>query len=176
MENRDSTEITKLLEAAQEFKLNELVEFLKEHLIQRRDKIDQKTQRMSTVTNSCLIHSPNHPNSSCESSKSLGRRGKIKLVGAGPGDPNLLTLAAYQAIQEADVILSDKLVPSGVLKLIPSYIEVLIAAKKFCANAEAAQDELNRLGLEALNQGKNVVRLKQGGWYSFLNNFNTENI
>ncbi|CAG8456009.1 272_t:CDS:2 [Diversispora eburnea] len=167
MENRNSTEITKLLEAAQELKLNELVGFLKEHLIQYRDLKDQKIHKSTTVTDSCLIQSPIHLNNSRESSRSLRRRGKIQLVGSGPGDPNLLTLAAYQAMQEADVILSDKLVPSEVLKLIPSHIEVLIAAKKFCANVEASQAELNRLGLEALNQGKKVVRLKQGDPFLF---------
>ncbi|RHZ70862.1 hypothetical protein Glove_265g23 [Diversispora epigaea] len=176
MENRNNTEITKLLEAAQELKLNELVGFLKEHLIQHRNQGDLKDQKIQkipssitvkNVKDSCLIQSSIHPNNSRESSKSLRRRGKIQLVGSGPGDPNLLTLAAYQAIQEADVILSDKLVPNEVLKLIPSHIEVLIAAKKFCANVEASQAELNRLGLEALNQGKKVVRLKQGDPFLF---------
>ncbi|RIA84673.1 tetrapyrrole methylase [Glomus cerebriforme] len=90
------------------------------------------------------------------------KRGRIRLVGAGPGDPNLLTRAAYQAIQEADLILSDKLVPKEVLKLIPKHTEVFVAAKKFCANVEAAQAELNNAGLDALNRGKDVVRLKQG--------------
>jgi len=88
-------------------------------------------------------------------------------VGAGPGDPNLLTRAAYQAIQEADLILSDKLVPNEVLKLIPQHTEVFIAAKKFCANVEAIQAELNRAALDALNQGKDVVRLKQGDPFLF---------
>ncbi|CAG8503170.1 5634_t:CDS:10 [Acaulospora morrowiae] len=164
MENRSSTEITKLLEAARELGLSELVEFLKDHLIQDRNP---KTQNTSTVTNTCVVQSQGHANSPRESSKFVSKRGRIRLVGAGPGDPNLLTLAAFQAIQEADVILSDKLVPNEVLKLIPPHKEVLIAAKKFCANVEASQEELNRLGLEALNQGKDVVRLKQGDPFLF---------
>ncbi|CAG8730399.1 6166_t:CDS:2, partial [Acaulospora colombiana] len=157
------SEITNLLEAAQELKLWELVEFLKDHLIQDRNK---KTLSKSP-DKTCIVQSKDHASTSRESSKSLSKRGRIRLVGAGPGDPNLLTRAAYQAIQEADVILSDKLVPSEVLKLIPQQTEVLVAAKKFCANAEASQEELNRLGLEALSQGKDVVRLKQGDPFLF---------
>jgi uroporphyrin-III C-methyltransferase len=84
------------------------------------------------------------------------------LVGAGPGDPNLLTRSAYRAIKEADIILSDRLVPAEVLELIPSHTEVMIA-NKTCGNAEPAQEELYRLSMQALEEGKNVVRLKQGG-------------
>jgi uroporphyrin-III C-methyltransferase len=154
MENATSDDIINLLEAAKELRLDELVEFLKDH--QMECKINN-TQNWSHVTRCPDLQShKSHKN----------KRGRIRLVGAGPGDPNLLTRAAYQAIQEADLILSDKLVPNEVLKLIPSHVEVFIAARKFCANVEAAQAELNRAGLDALNQGKDVVRLKQGGKYS----------
>ncbi|CAG8834969.1 36451_t:CDS:1, partial [Gigaspora margarita] len=84
--------------------------------------------------------------------QSIKKQGRIRLVEAGPGDPNLLTLVAFQAIHEADIILPDKLVLDEVLKLILPQTEVLILPKKFCADASAAQEELNRLGLNALEQ------------------------
>jgi hypothetical protein len=154
MENYTRDDIIKLLKAAEELKLDELSEFLQDHLMQKKEYVtDNNTQNLCHVTRSNDLQS--HGN----------KCGKIRLIGAGPGDPKLLTLAAFQAIQEADLILSDKLVSDEVLKLIPKHIEVFIAARKFCANVEAAQAELNRVGLDALNLGKDVVRLKQGGKY-----------
>ncbi|ANB15818.1 uroporphyrinogen-III C-methyltransferase [Sugiyamaella lignohabitans] len=94
------------------------------------------------------------------------RRGRISLVGSGPGSEDLLTKAALKEINTADIILADKLVPSQVLELIPRRTPVHIA-KKFPGNAERAQEELLELGLEALEQGKHVVRLKQGDPYIF---------
>jgi uroporphyrin-III C-methyltransferase len=96
----------------------------------------------------------------------LSPRGKITLAGSGPGHPDLLTRATYHAIQSADFILADKLVPAGVLDLIPRRTPVHIA-RKFPGNADAAQEELLSLGLEALKQGKHVLRLKQGDPYLY---------
>lgn len=96
----------------------------------------------------------------------LQRRGTIVLAGSGPGHPDLLTRATHTAIQHADFILADKLVPAGVLELIPRRTPVHIA-RKFPGNADAAQEELLRLGLEALEQGKTVLRLKQGDPYLY---------
>uniref|UniRef100_A0A060T6B5 ARAD1B14674p n=1 Tax=Blastobotrys adeninivorans TaxID=409370 RepID=A0A060T6B5_BLAAD len=94
------------------------------------------------------------------------RKGKISLVGAGPGSTDLLTTGAIQAINSADIILADKLVPEPVLNLIPRTTPVHIA-KKFPGNAEKAQQELLELGLQGVEQGKHVVRLKQGDPYIF---------
>jgi uroporphyrin-III C-methyltransferase len=93
-------------------------------------------------------------------------RGRITLAGSGPGHPDLLTRATLNAIQSADFILADKLVPAGVLDLIPRRTPVQIA-RKFPGNADAAQEELLSLGLEALKQGKHVLRLKQGDPYLY---------
>lgn len=87
--------------------------------------------------------------------------GKIILAGSGPGHPDLLTRATYNAIQSADLILADKLVPSGVLDLIPRRTPVEIA-RKFPGNAEQAQEELLAAALAAAKAGKTVLRLKQG--------------
>ena len=88
------------------------------------------------------------------------------LAGSGPGSPHLLTIATHRAIQAADLILADKLVPAPVLDLIPRRTPVHIA-RKFPGNADAAQQELLELGLEALKKGMTVLRLKQGDPYIY---------
>lgn len=87
--------------------------------------------------------------------------GSIILAGSGPGHPDLLTQATHKAIQSADLILADKLVPSGVLDLIPRRTSVQIA-RKFPGNAERAQEELLEMALAGVKEGKTVLRLKQG--------------
>ena len=94
------------------------------------------------------------------------KRGKIVLAGSGPGHPDLLTRATYNAIQSADIILADKLVPAPVLELIPRRTEVHIA-RKFPGNADQAQEELLQMGIAALRKGQQVLRLKQGDPYLY---------
>lgn len=89
------------------------------------------------------------------------KRGRILLLGSGPGHPSLLTVAAHQALHTATLILSDKLVPSEILALIPKTTRLHIA-KKFPGNAEGAQNEMMQLALEGALRGEIVVRLKQG--------------
>lgn len=91
-------------------------------------------------------------------------QGHIYLVGSGPGHPGLLTLLGHRLLTSPSthLVLSDKLVPAPILRLIPSTTPLIIA-KKFPGNAEGAQSELISLALKAaLEEGKNVVRLKQG--------------
>lgn len=94
------------------------------------------------------------------------KKGKIVLAGSGPGHPDLLTRATYHAIHNADIILADKLVPAPVLDLIPRRTEVHIA-RKFPGNADQAQEEFLVMGLAALKQGRQVLRLKQGDPYLY---------
>lgn len=91
-------------------------------------------------------------------------RGKMLLVGAGPGDPELLTLKAYRALQEAELVLADRLVPQSILELARGEVRV---ARKRCGRADLAQAELDAWGLEGLRQGKRVVRLKNGDPFMF---------
>ncbi|RUS31736.1 hypothetical protein BC938DRAFT_477199 [Jimgerdemannia flammicorona] len=96
---------------------------------------------------------------------SVPTKGRILLVGSGPGDPSLLTMRAHRAItEEADLVLADKLIPAEVLSLVRCDLKI---ARKFPGNADRAQDELNSEGLAALAQGKVVVRLKQGDPFLF---------
>lgn len=90
----------------------------------------------------------------------------VILAGSGPGSPFLLTLATYRAMQTASLVLADKLVPPGILDLIPRRTTIHIA-RKFPGNADAAQAELLFLGLEALQRGQTVLRLKQGDPYIY---------
>jgi uroporphyrin-III C-methyltransferase len=92
---------------------------------------------------------------------SASARGRVILAGSGPGHPDLLTRATYKAIQSADIILADKLVPEGVLDLIPRRTPVSIA-RKFPGNADKAQEELLEQAIAGVRQGKTVLRLKQG--------------
>jgi uroporphyrin-III C-methyltransferase len=94
------------------------------------------------------------------------QQGRIILVGSGPGNPDLLTRAAYKAILSADSVLADKLVPSPILDLIPRRATVHIA-RKFPGFAEKAQEELLEMGLAGLKAGKVVVRIKQGDPYIY---------
>ncbi|KZT27621.1 uroporphyrin-III C-methyltransferase [Neolentinus lepideus HHB14362 ss-1] len=93
---------------------------------------------------------------------SAPKKGRILLVGSGPGHPSLLTVATQTALtKHADLVLSDKLVPAAVLKLIPKHVDIRIA-RKFPGNAEGAQNEMMEAAVEAANRGLTVVRLKQG--------------
>ncbi|KAF3941309.1 hypothetical protein ABW19_dt0201933 [Dactylella cylindrospora] len=94
------------------------------------------------------------------------QKGTISLVGSGPGNPDLLTKASLDAINSADLVLADKLVPEQVLSLIPRRTSIFIA-RKFPGNADKAQEELLEKGLAAVQAGQNVVRLKQGDPYIY---------
>ncbi|OTA62657.1 uroporphyrinogen-III C-methyltransferase [Hypoxylon sp. EC38] len=100
------------------------------------------------------------------STNSVASRGRIILAGSGPGHPDMLTRATHKAIQCADLILADKLVPAGVLDLIPRRTPVHIA-RKFPGNADAAQNELQEMAIAGVREGKTVLRLKQGDPYIY---------
>ena len=87
--------------------------------------------------------------------------GQVTLVGAGPGDPDLLTLKAMRALQSADVILFDDLVSPEVLELARREAKRMLVGKR--GNRESChQDDINALMLKLAGQGKRVVRLKSG--------------
>ncbi|GJJ75392.1 precorrin-2 dehydrogenase / sirohydrochlorin ferrochelatase [Entomortierella parvispora] len=107
---------------------------------------------------------------------------RLILVGAGPGDPELLTRKAVRLLEEADLVISDRLIPSEVIDLAKG--EVRIAPKKRASlqielqsgtdqnsststASDYIQDQLNEWCLEGLREGKTVVRLKQGDPFIF---------
>jgi uroporphyrin-III C-methyltransferase/precorrin-2 dehydrogenase/sirohydrochlorin ferrochelatase len=87
--------------------------------------------------------------------------GRVTLVGAGPGDPDLLTVKAVRALQAADIILFDDLVSEGVLELARREARRMLVGKRG-GRASCSQDEINAMALKLARQGKNVVRLKSG--------------
>ena len=88
-------------------------------------------------------------------------QGRVTLVGAGPGDAELLTLKAVRALQSADVILFDDLVSDDVLELARREAQRMMVGKR-ARSPSCAQDDINALMLKLARQGKHVVRLKSG--------------
>jgi len=94
--------------------------------------------------------------------------GKVYIVGAGPGDPGLLTLKAIRAIEEADVILYDKLVGDEIIEMIKKMNKKLVyAGKRSCEDGATRQKEINELMKKYALEGKVVVRLKGGDPFVF---------
>ena len=100
------------------------------------------------------------------SSTAAPAAGEVVLVGAGPGDPELLTLKGLRALQDADVILYDRLVSSGVLDLARRDATRLCVGKSSGA-AGATQTQINELMIAHAAQGRRVVRLKGGDPFIF---------
>lgn len=95
-----------------------------------------------------------------------GSAGRVWLVGAGPGDPDLLTVRAARLIASAEVIVHDGLVGTGILELAPATAELISVAKKRSRHS-VPQEGINALLVEHALAGRNVVRLKGGDPFIF---------
>jgi uroporphyrin-III C-methyltransferase / precorrin-2 dehydrogenase / sirohydrochlorin ferrochelatase len=91
--------------------------------------------------------------------------GRISLVGAGPGDPSLLTLKALQRLGEADVVLHDRLVSAAILELARRDAELVAVGKR--AGGGCDQREIHELMVRHARDGRRVVRLKGGDPFIF---------
>jgi uroporphyrin-III C-methyltransferase len=90
-----------------------------------------------------------------------GSAATVHLVGAGPGDPDLLTVKALRLIQAADVVLHDDLVTQAILDLTAPNAETINVGKR-CGIKSITQSEINQLTIEHARAGRSVVRLKSG--------------
>jgi uroporphyrin-III C-methyltransferase/precorrin-2 dehydrogenase/sirohydrochlorin ferrochelatase len=93
--------------------------------------------------------------------KDAKSKGMVYLVGAGPGDPELLTIKALRLIQSADLILHDDLVPQAILELAQPAAEVINVGKR-CGVKNITQEQINALMVENARANLTVVRLKGG--------------
>lgn len=93
------------------------------------------------------------------------RNGKLTVVGAGPGDVDLITLKGVKALQAADVVLYDALVSAELLDYAPQAEKIFVGKRKGCYTYQ--QEQINELIVQRADQGLHVVRLKGGDPFVF---------
>lgn len=96
----------------------------------------------------------------------MPNKGKLSIVGAGPGDPELITLKAIKAIEAADVVLYDALINTDLLNYSTNGAEQIFVGKRRGCYA-FQQEQINELIVERAKQGKHVIRLKGGDPFVF---------
>src|SRR6202171_1014917 len=94
-------------------------------------------------------------------------QGKVVLVGAGPGAPDLIAMRGADALSRAEVVISDYLVSPEVLRLAPPNAELIYAGKKGGSNKTIEQSDLNAMLIAHARKGRSVVRLKGGDPFIF---------
>lgn len=92
--------------------------------------------------------------------------GEVVLIGAGPGDPDLLTVRAHKLIKQADCVVYDRLVSAEVMELVSSRAECIYVGKK-SSDHSLSQQEINQLIVDKALSGKKVARLKGGDPFIF---------
>jgi uroporphyrin-III C-methyltransferase len=118
---------------------------------------------MSTQKTSILRNSPSGDGGKKSS-------GKVILVGAGPGDPELITMKAVRYLQQADIVLTDRLVSTDIIKqYVKEEAEVIYVGKQCRRGYSTPQESINSYLVEYANEGKLVVRLKGGDVSIFSN-------
>ena len=93
-------------------------------------------------------------------------KGKVFIVGAGPGDPKLITLKAVEIIKSADIVLYDRLVSKKIIGMIPKKTEKIYVGRNI-GDDYKHQNTTNELMLRYVQRNRNVVRLKGGDPFIF---------
>mgnify|MGYP001818065247 FL=1 len=96
----------------------------------------------------------------------MQQQASIYLVGAGPGDPDLLTVKALRLLQQADTVIYDRLISREILQLIPEQADRIYVGKATCRHT-LSQAEINTLLVEQADARKTIIRLKGGDPYIF---------
>jgi uroporphyrin-III C-methyltransferase/precorrin-2 dehydrogenase/sirohydrochlorin ferrochelatase len=122
----------------------------------RKLLLHQLAQRQVCASQSC----PSRLLARLEPAREPGQ-GRVALVGAGPGDPELLTVKAVRLLERADVVLHDDLVPQAILDLASAAAEIVNVGKR-CGMKTTTQDEINGLMIDHVRLNRRVVRLKSG--------------
>ncbi|QXO17690.1 MULTISPECIES: uroporphyrinogen-III C-methyltransferase [Vibrio] len=112
------------------------------------------------------IESGKQPDAFKRIARSQLQAGEVALVGAGPGDPELLTVKALSYLQQADVVLYDYLVSDDIMALIPDET-ILVCVGKRAGHHSVPQEKTNQLLVEFAKQGHRVVRIKGGDPFMF---------
>jgi uroporphyrin-III C-methyltransferase len=126
--------------------------------------------RLRKLADAIAIFYEHHSGQRRTSSQGAGRledsTGRVYIVGAGPGDPDLVTVKALRLLREADVIVYDKLVSAPILALIPPGTTRIFAGK-VARNHHMPQPEINSLLVSLARSGRTVIRLKGGDPFVF---------
>lgn len=107
----------------------------------------------------------NNTNNETNANK-INNLGKVFICGAGPGDPKLLTIRAWDLINESEVILYDRLIGKDIVKLFPQHIEKVYVGRSI-GDPTTHQNKTNDLMLEYSKKGKKILRLKGGDPFVF---------
>lgn len=121
---------------------------------------------MSVKLDSTMNMSPSSKSSGTADPAKTGS-GKVYLVGAGPGDPGLITIRGKEILEKAEVIIYDYLAGKKLLKHVPKDAEFIYAGKKGGVKHTHTQDEINEMLVDRARAGKRVVRLKGGDPFIF---------
>jgi len=134
---------------------------LRREVLEKHPRSEARKSLLHQLAQRPLCESATCPSRQLACAPLAEKRGTVALVGAGPGDPDLLTVKAMRLIQTADVILHDDLVPQAILQLASPSAEVLNVGKR-CGTKTITQDEINALMIGYARANRSVVRLKSG--------------